>query len=80
MQILHSISEGTRQFSLIKNAFPSLSDQVLGKRLSELVTENLVEKKIIAEKVPVRVIYIPTAKGEELLKIIHELHNWGLKW
>jgi len=80
MQILHRIAAGTKQFSTLKSAFPSLSDQILGKRLSELVQDELIEKIIIEDKAPKHIIYITTVKGLELLKIIDDLHKWGLKW
>ncbi len=80
MQILHSISTGTRQFSRLKIAFPSLSDQILGTRLSELVADELINKTLVAEKVPKQIIYTPTEKGMELLRVIDDLHQWGLKW
>jgi DNA-binding HxlR family transcriptional regulator len=80
MQILHSIQHGTRQFSLLKKAFPSLSDQVLGKRLSELVIDKLVDKTAVEDTTPPQITYIATKKGEELLKIIDNLHQWGISW
>lgn len=80
MQLLHSIKHGTRQFSLLKEAFPSLSDQVLGKRLSELVQDKLVDKLIVADTVPQQIAYHTTQKGDELLKIIADLHQWQLRW
>jgi DNA-binding HxlR family transcriptional regulator len=80
MQILHSIAREARQFSLLKNAFPSLSDQMLGKRLSELVADKLIDKTILEERVPMKIIYTPTEKGMQLLKIIDDLHKWGLRW
>ncbi|WP_158800338.1 helix-turn-helix domain-containing protein [Pedobacter sp. L105] len=80
MQVLHKIAAGTKQFSSLKLAFPSLSDQILGKRLSELVDDELIDKVIIEEKAPKRIHYFITDKGLELLKIIDDLHQWGLKW
>lgn len=79
MQILYSISKDVKQFSLLKKAFPSLSDQVLGKRLGELVTEGLLEKTTDTMSVPAQVIYTVTEKGKALLAIILELHKWGKK-
>ena len=79
MQILHSIQHGTRQFSMLKKAFPTLSDQMLGKRLSELVIDKLIDKTPINNTTPLQIAYMLTKKGEELLKIIDELHHWGLK-
>ncbi|MEJ7558617.1 MAG: helix-turn-helix domain-containing protein [Pedobacter sp.] len=80
MQVLHKIAAGTKQFSSLKIAFPSLSDQILGKRLAELVSDELIEKYIIEAKAPKRIHYFVTDKGFELLKIIDDLHKWGIKW
>jgi DNA-binding HxlR family transcriptional regulator len=80
MQVLHKIAAGTRQFSSLKQAFPSLSDQILSKRLSELVSDELIEKVIVEANPPKRINYLITIKGLELLKIIDDLHQWGLKW
>jgi DNA-binding HxlR family transcriptional regulator len=80
MQILHSISENAVQFSLLKSSFPSLSDQMLGKRLAELVADGLISKTVVEEKAPMKIVYAPTPKGAELLRIVHSLHHWGLKW
>jgi DNA-binding HxlR family transcriptional regulator len=80
MQILHSIAAGRSQFSLLKKAFPSLSDQVLGKRLSELTDDKLVVKSVLAGKSPIQIVYTPTLKGNDLLKIIDDLHKWGIAW
>lgn len=80
MQILYSVSKGVQQFSRLKEAFPSLSDQVLGKRLGELTEENLVSKVVLTDKTPTQVIYEVTEKGTELLSIILDLHLWGQKF
>lgn len=81
MQILCSVSQGVNQFSLLKEAFPSLSDQVLGRRLSELVSEGLLLKEHIAGTVPQQTVYIHTKKGDALLEILTQLHVWGQqKW
>ncbi|QNK64006.1 helix-turn-helix transcriptional regulator [Pedobacter sp. PAMC26386] len=78
MQILHGIAGGTKQFSLLKKAFPSLSDQILGKRLSDLFNDELIGKIVIKETVPKHINYFVTDRGFELLKIIDDLHKWGL--
>ena len=80
MQILHSIKHGIHQFSTLRKAFPSLSDQMLGKRLSELVEDKLVDKTPLENTIPPQIAYTATKKGEELLKVIDDLHKWGLKY
>ncbi|UOQ69392.1 winged helix-turn-helix transcriptional regulator [Hymenobacter volaticus] len=77
MVVLHRIAHGVAQFSQLKHAFPTLSDQVLGKRLAELVAERLVEKRAVADTVPPQIRYTPTPKGRALLTIIDALQQWG---
>lgn len=80
MQILYCIAEDVSQFSTLKKMFPTLSDQVLSKRLKELKEEFLVVTEDIENTTPPQIRYRPTEKGKELLKIILDLHYWGLKW
>lgn len=77
MVLLHRIPHGVAQFSRLKQAFPTLSDQVLGQRLTELVAERLVEKTAVADTVPPQIRYTPTPKGYALLTIIEALQQWG---
>jgi len=81
MQILCSISQGVNQFSLLKEEFPSLSDQILGRRLSELVNEGMLLKEQVKSTVPVQTVYTHTEKAAGLLEILTQLHLWGQqKW
>lgn len=77
MVLLHRIAHGVAQFSRLKQAFPTLSDHVLGQRLAELVREQLVEKTAVADTVPPQIRYTPTPKGRALLTIIDALQHWG---
>ncbi len=79
VQILYSIANDFRHFSQLKKAYPSLSDQVLGKRLAELVADNLAAKEPVPDTVPPQTQYSVTRKGQELLAIILDLHRWGKK-
>lgn len=79
MEILCSITLGINQFSRLKEKFPSLSDQILGKRLSEMVNEGLVQKEQIAGTVPLQTIYKHTEKATALVVILKQLHLWGNK-
>lgn len=79
MEILCNISLGVNQFSRLKEKFPSLSDQILGKRLSEMVSEGLVQKESVAETVPLQTLYKHTDKAKALIEILRQLHLWGNK-
>jgi DNA-binding HxlR family transcriptional regulator len=80
MQVLYSIRQGLPQFSKIKEAFPSVSDQVLGKRLRELESDGLVIKRVLKASVPFQSVYTVTEKGAALLKIMEDLHQWEVVW
>jgi len=80
MQILFCISKDAYQFSKLKQIFPTLSDQVLGKRIGELQEEGLIIKTEIPGTCPYQIRYEVTDKGQELLALIVELNNWGKRW
>ncbi|QJB35869.1 helix-turn-helix transcriptional regulator [Chitinophaga oryzae] len=79
MELLCNISIGVNQFSRLKEKFPSLSDQILGKRLSEMVNEGLIVKEYIADTVPPQTLYRHTDKAKALMEILQQLHVWGNK-
>lgn len=80
MQLLYCISQGVYQFSKLKKIFPTISDQVLGKRIAELQEEGLIEKYEIAGTVPQQIRYSVTQKGHELIEVILALQHWGERW
>ncbi len=80
MQILYCISQGVYQFTKIKKVFPTLSNQVLAKRISELLDEDLIYKSEIPNTTPQQLKYSVTDKGKDLIRIILDLNNWGDKW
>ncbi|WP_205195411.1 helix-turn-helix domain-containing protein [Chitinophaga sp. Cy-1792] len=80
MQLLVCIDAGISQFSKLKKIFPTLSDQVLGKRIAEMLEEGLIEKEEIHTTWPCQFKYEVTLKGKELLEIMVLLNKWGIKW
>jgi DNA-binding HxlR family transcriptional regulator len=80
MQILYCISKGVYQFSKLKKVFPTISDQILGKRISELQQEGLIVKIEVPKTIPQQIKYEITDKGKGLLRIVLDLHFWGQKW
>lgn len=81
MELLCSITYGVNQFSRLKEKFPTISDQILGKRLSEMVKEGLLQKENVAGTVPPQFVYRPTGKATALIAILNQLHLWGeQKW
>jgi len=75
-EILVLIKQDVARFSGLKECLNGISDNVLSKVLNELVAEKLIEKEVFKE-IPLRVEYSITDSGQELVKVLHELCNWG---
>lgn len=75
-EILVLIKLDVSRFSNLKESLNGISDNVLSNVLNELVTSKLIEKEIFNE-VPLRVEYRITDSGLTLVKVLHELCNWG---
>lgn len=78
MQILYAIQHGQRQFSLLKQRYPSLSENILGKRLRELEREKLVCRQTNRDYVPTQIHYTVTHKGLALLGLMEAICDWEL--
>lgn len=77
MAILYEISTGNNQFSSLRKSLDSISDHILGSRVSDLFGEGLIVKQEIENNGPSLIMYSVTQKGEELLHIMQCLHQWG---
>jgi len=77
MAILYEISLGNNQFSSLKKSLDSISDHILGSRVSDLFREGLIAREEIESKGPAQIKYSVTKKGAELLYLMERLHQWG---
>ncbi len=71
---------GEKGFNAIFRRMKKVSPKLLAKRLKELEKAGIVEKKIFANKIPVRTSYKLTKKGKELEQIINRLKMWEMKY
>jgi DNA-binding HxlR family transcriptional regulator len=62
-----------------KQSLRGISSKTLATRLSELVSQEILERKTYAE-IPPRVEYKLTKKGQELIESITDLLEWMKKW
>ena len=62
-----------------KESLKGISSKTLSTRLSELVSQGILEREMFAE-VPPRVEYKLTRKGQELIESISSLLEWMQKW
>lgn len=77
--ILRALLAGTCRFSGIAAYVEGLSDRVLSERLKELEAEGIVERRVYPET-PVRIEYVLTAKGKDLLGVVTAVQTWASTW
>ncbi|MBW1294823.1 winged helix-turn-helix transcriptional regulator [Aquimarina litoralis] len=76
--VLWKINQGYIRFKLLKQVLPLISDKMLSATIREMETDGIIQKEVFDE-VPLRVEYKLTEFGKELLPILKEMNEWGMK-
>jgi DNA-binding HxlR family transcriptional regulator len=76
--IVRDALRGLRRFEEFQASL-GIARNMLSRRLKALVAAGILEKRAYAARPP-RYDYRLTAKGEELLPIVVNLHLWGNRW
>ena len=74
--ILWKLLRGDTSFSELRRSLPLVTEKMLGQELKRLLALGLVDKHERA-KTPLRVEYIPTARGRSLDPILASMYTWG---
>ncbi len=77
--IIEVLLGGPRRYAALRSAIPEISDRMLSQRLRELEAEELVVRRVLAER-PVRVEYRLTDKGLALEPIVRAIAAWADEW
>jgi DNA-binding HxlR family transcriptional regulator len=77
--VLQALFTGSHRFADIRAAIPGVSDIMLTRRLRELETAGLLERRIIAGS-PVHVEYHLTQMGGEAEPVLAAVIVWSHKW
>lgn len=80
MTVLYEISLGNNQFSTLTKSIPEISENVLAKRINNLVENDLIDKKEKMNTTPLQIIYTMTEKAKQLLLLIDNLSKWDRNW
>lgn len=67
------------RYNVIKSELNGITDAVLSGMLKEMTADGLLERKQYNE-IPLRVEYSLTAKGESVLPILTDIHEWAEKY
>lgn len=76
--IIRDLAAGASRFSELKRGVPLMSQTLLSKRLKELESEGIVERRRAPGSS--RWTYHLTPAGEEFAPIVLELGVWGQRW
>ena len=76
--ILWRLNGNTLRYSELKKDIPRISDKMLTTQLRELEEDGCINRKVYAV-VPPKTEYSLTIKGQDILKLITTIRNYGLK-
>jgi len=77
LQILMSLSAGTKRFKQISKEVTGISDKMLSKELKELEMNQLVNRTVY-DTFPPTVEYSLTAHAHSLDQVLQALRDWGV--
>jgi len=76
--ILWRLNGNTLRYSELRKDIPRISDKMLTTQLRELEEDGYINRKVYAV-VPPKTEYSLTVKGQDILKLITTIRNYGLK-
>ena len=76
--ILWRLKDQTMRYGELRKDIPRISDKMLTTQLRELERDGYIQRKVYAV-VPPKTEYSLTDQGKDILKLIHEIRNHGLK-
>lgn len=76
--IVWHLSFGSRRFAEIRDLLPGVSEKVLAAQLRELERDKVIVR-LDAHTMPLRVDYMLTEAGNELVRITEAMCGWGTK-
>lgn len=77
--ILRELFEEVKRFNQLHRALHGITQKMLTQQLREMEADGLIHREVYAQ-VPPKVEYSLTPLGESLKPILHEMHQWGLKY
>lgn len=77
--IIGHLSYGPLRFNQLKKNISTVSTQSLTVILRQLEQNGIVIRKVFPT-VPVTVEYSLSEKGQDFIRVLKEMYNWGQKW
>lgn len=76
--IIYHLSEGSKRYSELRRAIPTITEKMLIQHLKQLEADNLVLREA-KPVVPPFVTYTLSNTGKGLLPVLDAMANWALK-
>jgi len=76
--IVWHLSFHSRRFAEIRDVLPGVSEKVLTAQLRELEHDGIITR-LVTETVPLRVDYMLSSAGKELIPVMEAMCAWGTK-
>lgn len=77
---IHRSMNSSKRYNEIKKDLNNITPKILSLRLKELEMEGVIKRNIDNSHIPIKVYYSLTNSGKDLIKIIQDIKQWGLKW
>ena len=75
--ILYTMRNSAKRFGQINQFIPSISNKVLTEQLRELEEDDVIQRRVLTDRIPVNVEYSLTEYGYQLEPVIESIRNWG---
>ncbi len=77
--ILRDLAAGSKRFSELQKSVDGVNPRTLSQRLDDLESHGIITKASYAE-VPPRIEYTLTAKGRDIIPVLQQMADWGVKY
>jgi DNA-binding HxlR family transcriptional regulator len=77
--ILRDLAAGPKRFSELQKSVDGVNPRTLSQRLDDLEAHAIVTRQAYAE-VPPRIEYTLTTKGRDLIPVLQQMADWGVKY
>lgn len=77
--VLWALKKDVKRNGELKKMIPNISQKMLTQQLRELESVGIVDR-IVYPVIPPKVEYKLTNRGEKLIPILEQLHDWGKEY
>jgi len=77
--ILRDLAAGPQRFCELEKSVGNINPRTLSQRLDGLETQGIISRETCSAS-PNRLEYCLTEKGRDLIPVLHQMAEWGIKY